>query len=168
MNTLPEISENEINKAKNDIWDFLFLFIDKYHEMMTNKPDEDMAQNFNNSQHTLMAFNFLYGQVCNGGFLQLIQNGYGNYVFDSPFVEDIRIWGAEKIADIVEDAKVIYEKNREELEKEITIEEFSAMYKEFTEFEPLDDRFYEVMDIEIKKIKDWVENHLSDFAVIKK
>lgn len=168
MNTLPEISENEIINARKDTWDFLFLFIDKYHEMMADKSDADIAQRFNNSQHTLMAFNFLYGQVCNGGFLQLIQNGYGSYVFDSPFAEDIRTWGAEGIADIVADAKTIYEKNRKELEKETTLEEFSAMYKEFTEFEPLDDRFYEVMNVEIERIKGWIENHLDDFAVIKK
>ena len=117
-------------------------------------------------QHTLLAYNYLYGEVCNGGFIQLIQNGYGGYVFDNPFSDYLREWGVEKIAEIVDKAKVIYEQHKEKLEAQTSLEEFSEMYDEITDFEPLEDQFYEVMDKETKLIKNYVENHLAEFAVI--
>ena len=117
-------------------------------------------------QHTLLAYNYLYGEVCNGGFIQLIQNGYGGYVFDNPFSDYLREWGVEKIAEIVDKAKVIYEQHKEKLEAQTSLEEFSEMYDEITDFEPLEDQFYEVMDKETKLIKNYVENYLAEFAVI--
>lgn len=165
MNILPEISRKELAKNQEDAWDFLFLFIDKYGEIIASDTQET-EEPFNGSQHTLMAFNFLYGEVANGGFLQLIQNGYGRYVFDTPFADTIRAWGAEQTAQIVEEARAVYEEHREELEKEVSIEEFSEMYDEYTDFEPLDDRFYEIMGDDLEIVKKYVENHLGEFAIL--
>ncbi|MDQ1087912.1 DMP19 family protein [Siphonobacter sp. SORGH_AS_1065] len=165
--TLPILTRDEIEGAKDDAWDFLFLFIEPYIEILSSDPSGKIVEEFSAEQHTLLAFNDLYGQVTNGGFLQLIQNGYGSYIFENPFSEYIRSWGASEMATIVDEAKVIYEKNKEDLEKETTIEEFSDMYKKYDVFEPLDDKFYEVMDDEIDIIKAFVENNLSNFAIVK-
>ena len=162
--TLPILSQDEINNAKNDTWDFLFLFIDHYYETISSSQNEEIMNEFSAEQHTLLAFNSLYGQVTNGGFLQLIQNGYGSYVFDNPFSEHIKNWGALEMAKIVDDAKIIYDQHKDALEKETTIEEFSKMYDEYTDFEPLDDKFYEIMDDEVEIIRKYVEDNLSFFA----
>jgi F0F1-type ATP synthase gamma subunit len=164
--TLPILTLDEINKAKDDSWDFLFLFIDQYYKIMSSDQNEEIMEEFSADQHTLLAFNSLYGQVTNGGFLQLIQNGYGSYVFENPFSEHIKSWGAIEIANIVDEAKIIYEKHKTEIEKEATLEEFSKMYEEYTDFEPLDDKFYEIMDGEVEIIRKYVENNLSLFAIV--
>ena len=77
---------------------------------MASDTSEQSMQAFSAAQHTLMAFNSLYGEVSNGGFLQLIQNGYGSYIFDNPFSEHIKEWGAVEIAKIVDDANSIMRK----------------------------------------------------------
>lgn len=166
-NTLPTFTQEEINKAKSDTWDFLFLFLDAYYQIMASDANEQSMQAFSAAQHTLMAFNSLYGEVSNGGFLQLIQNGYGSYIFDNPFSAHIKEWGAVEIAKIVDEAKLIYEQHKDDLEKETSLEEFSAMYNEYTSFEPLDDKFYEVMDTELEIIKTYVEQNINSFANIK-
>ncbi|QQO11388.1 DMP19 family protein [Breznakiella homolactica] len=121
---------------------------------------------FSDSQHTLLAYNYLYGQVCNGGFIQLIQNGYGGYIFNNPLAETLRSWGLEKVPDILDEAKVIYEKHKTKLEKETSLEEFSELYTEITDFDSLESRFFEVMDNETGILQRYVKNHITGFAVI--
>jgi hypothetical protein len=161
---LPEISKKDIEKAKGDAWDFIYVFINKYFKMI--KKDKNIMGEFNEYQHTLMAYMYLDSQVCNGGFIQLIQNGYGGYIFDNPFSEFIKSWGAEKTAQIVDEAKKIYNKHKTELEKEMSMEEFSEMYKKITEFEPLEDEYYKINDGETEKVKEYVRNNISNFARI--
>jgi hypothetical protein len=162
---LPEIKKEAIENAKNDTLDFIYLFADKHHEMIGIN-GEDIMEKFNEDQHTLLAYFYLDSEVCNGGFIQLIQNGYGGYIFNTPFSEYIKSWGAEKTAEIVEKAKIIYNKYSNELEEEKSIDEFSKLYKEITDFEPLDNEYYKIND-ESKKIKAYIETHLDNFAKIK-
>jgi hypothetical protein len=163
---LPELSKNEIENAKDDAWNYIYVFLDKYFEIIKNSKDKEIMNKFNEYQHTLMAYMYLDSEVCNGGFLQLIQNGYGGYIFNNPFSKYIKSWGAEKAAEIVDKAKIIYNKYKNELEKERSMEEFSELYKKITEFESLEDEYYEINDHETEKIKEYVENHLNNFAKI--
>ncbi|MGF7109427.1 DMP19 family protein [Treponema pedis] len=164
MNNLPKIKTKVIEKAKmsDDMWELLFLFIDEYVKMINS--DENIIREFNPSQHTLLAFNYLYGEVCNGGFIQLIQNGYGAYIFSSPFAETVKLWGAEKTASIVKRAKPIYDKYKERLETEVSMTDFSNLYSEITDFEPFEDEFYKIMDGDTKKINNYVLEHIHEFA----
>ena len=45
--TLPILTQDEINKAKDDSWDFLFLFIDKYYKTMSSDQNEEIMEDFN-------------------------------------------------------------------------------------------------------------------------
>jgi hypothetical protein len=149
----------------DDPWDYLFEYIDKYEEIIQKYPDGKVTDHLNDSQITLLAYNFLYGQVSNGGFIQLIQNGYGGFIFDTAFSEIIKEWGAEKTGKIVEAADIIYNKYKDELEKETSMEEFSEIYEKITDFEPLEDEFYSIMHDETRIIKKYVEENTNDFAV---
>jgi len=163
---LPHIGKADVEKAKigNDEWKFLRVFVEKYFEMIDENPE--VMKDFTLSQLTLLAYFHLDSEVCNGGFIQLIQNGRGS-IFDSPFSDCLRKWGVEKVAEIVDKAKVVYEKYKDELEKEInTAEEFCQLYEDITDFEPLDAQFDDVTSDETGILKNYVENHLEEFAVI--
>ena len=166
MEALPKIKAEEVEKAKNqdDPGDFLSLFTDKYFKMLDE--NREIMQVFNASQHTLLAFYYLYGEINDGGFIQLIHHGYGAYVFDSPFVETIKSWGADELAKVMENAKTIYNKYKEKLEAEISIKELCGLYKEITEFEPLENGFDEIMDREAEMIKKYIEENINEFAEI--
>ena len=164
MEALPKIKAKELKKAKKDAWDFLEYVVFKYFEMTDN--NSEIMREFNNSQHTLLAYYYLDGQVCNGGFIRLIQNGYGGYIFDNPFSETIKLWGLEETANIVEEAKIIYNNNKNKWETQTSLEEFSALYKEINAFEPLEDRFYEIKKQDAEKIKKYVEENIHEFVII--
>jgi tetratricopeptide (TPR) repeat protein len=160
-----KLKENETRKLFEADWDFLSIFLHKYFEIINKTPDGEKTEGFNDSQHTLFAYKIFYEQVSNGGFIQLIQNGYGGYIFDGPFSEIVRSWGAIKTAEIVDRAKIVYDKHKEELEQEKTMEEFSESYTKIKDFEELETEFCKVMDKETEIIRKYVEKNINDFVI---
>ena len=41
---------------------------------------------------TLLAYSILREELLEGGFVQLIQNGYGPFIFLNPFAKAMRLW----------------------------------------------------------------------------
>jgi hypothetical protein len=173
-NFLPKINRNDLLKAKDYLWAFLPLFITD--EMRNNH--REIRPKLNSSQQTFLTFYLLEKSMCNrfsddyafrineGSFLQLIYDGYGKYVFETSFSKIIKKWGAMNISRIVESAKSIYEKHKDKVKKVKTEKELSDLCAEITDFEILDEEYKMISIEEIKKIKEHIENNISEFAII--
>ena len=120
----------------------------------------------NGWQHSLLAYHFFREEIMQGGFIQLIQNGYGNYIFRNPFAKSMKIFGAQELSKIVYKAMEIYDTNQNDLERETTDEEFTAMYEQYEAFDELEERFFEIEEDCTSIIASYVDNHIEDFAVI--
>ena len=105
-------------------------------------------------------------EVTEGGFCQLIQNGYGAYIFGNPFARVMRLWGAESFSKLVYRAKKIYDANREDLERERTDEEFMAMYEQYEAFDELEEEFGEMEEEVTETLARYVDGHPELFATI--
>lgn len=164
---LPKISGKNIAKITDD-WDFLFAILDLYYDEMEKNGEKSVFSRVNDHQAILLIFNDLYGQVTNGGFIQLIYNGYGFSVFESEFINLLEPIGITKIQNILKRAKIFYETYREKFENvnRENWDDFAELYKKCPEFEKLDEEFYEVMDAEVSILKNFVEKNLSDFVTI--
>jgi F0F1-type ATP synthase gamma subunit len=66
----------------------------------------------------------------------------------------------------VERANIIYNKYKNELEAETSMDEFSELYEKIKDFEPLENEFYEIMDNETRIIKEHVEENINDFEIV--
>lgn len=86
MSFLPTIQASVLDEKRSDDRDYLFAIYDEYFKLQAELGDERFFPQLTNKQHALLAYNYLYGQVTNGGFIQLIQNNYGFYIFESPCV----------------------------------------------------------------------------------
>ena len=113
--------------------EFLKVFTDKYLEITGGVINAETMPLLNGYQHSLLGYHFFREEVLEGGFIQLIQNGYGPYIFDNPFAKAMRLFGAKDFSKLIYDAKKIYDAHREDLEKERTDEEFMAMYEQYEE-----------------------------------
>ncbi len=167
-NILATLSKEEIQKCeKLEAYDFLFLIVNQYlNHLATSKNPEFAINDFSDDQHTLLAYNYLYIQVGNGGFLQLIQNGYGLYIFETPFSLNIKKFEVDGLACIVDEAKKIYEDCKSDMEK-LSEDEFNQKYDYYEKkFAPLDARFIDIMDDENEKIKEYVLKNLKSFAAV--
>ena len=117
-------------------------------------------------QHTLLAYVFFRDEVMEGGFCQLIQNGYGGYIFDNPFAKSMRLWGVGALGKLIYAAKNIYDANRADLERERTDEEFMAMYEQYEAFDDLEDEFLEKEEMFTAQVAEYVDEHLDLFAKV--
>ena len=138
------VSDADLRKGAEEGMDaFLKVFTDKYLEVTGGKIDADTMPLLNGYQHTLLGYHIFREEVMEGGFVQLIQNGYGPYIFDNPFARAMRVFGAKDFSKLVYEAKKIYDANRADLEKERTEEEFMAMYEQYEAFDDLEEQYME-------------------------
>ena len=100
------------------------------------------------------------------GFCQLIQNGYGGYIFDNPFAKVMRLWGAEEFSKLIYRAKKVYDAHRADLEKERTEDEFMAMYEQYEAFDELEEEYFEMEEQVTATVAGYLDDHLELFAKI--
>lgn len=167
MNQITVLDANLRKGAEEGMDAFLKVFIDKYLEVTEGKINADTMPLLNGYQHTLLGYHFFREEVMEGGFVQLIQNGYGPYIFDNPFAKAMRMFGAKEFSKLIYEAKKIYDAHREDLEKERTEEEFMAMYEQYEAFDDLEEQYMEEEEQITAQIATYVDEHLDSFAEVK-
>jgi hypothetical protein len=152
--------------AEKGMDEFLQVFIDAYLQAVDGNLTPENMSKLNGSQHTLLAWHFFSTEMRDGGFVQLIQNGYGGYIFGNPFAKAMKQFGAVELGKLIYKAKEIYDPNKKELERETTEEEFNAMYVDFEVFDDLEESYFEMEEQQTALIAAYVDEHISDFAEI--
>lgn len=117
-------------------------------------------------QITLWAYVILRDELCDGGFIQLIHNGYGPFFFLNPFAKAMRLWRLKEFSKFIYKARELYELHAEPLTKPCSDEEFMALYEQYPDFEDLDDEFMEREEEITAQIAHYLDEHLQDFIEI--
>lgn len=152
--------------AEKGMDEFLQVFIDAYLLAVDGNLTSENMSKLNGSQHTLLAWHFFSTEMRDGGFVQLIQNGYGGYIFGNPFAKAMKQFGAVELGKLIYKAKEIYDPNKKELERETTEEEFNAMYVDFEVFDELEEAYFEMEEQQTALIAAYVDEHIADFGEI--
>ena len=105
-------------------------------------------------------------EVMDGGFVQLIHNGYGPFIFHNPFAKMMRVWGIDELAKLINKVRKKYELYHEEIEREYTDEEFMALFERFPEFDFFDDEFVENEEDWTQLIAQYIDEHIENFACV--
>lgn len=154
------------NAIEEGMDEFLQVFIDAYLETLCGELSPEKMTLLNGSQHSLLAWHFFSTEMRDGGFVQLIQNGYGPYIFDNPFAKAMRQFGCVELSKLIYKAKEIYDANKKELTRETTEEEFNAMYVDFEIFDELEERYFDMEEEQTSLLAAYVDDHIQDFAEI--
>jgi hypothetical protein len=169
MNNEPKITITDAQLrqgAEAGMDEFLRAITDQYLAATGGVMNADTMPLLNGWQHSLLGYRFLTDELNEGGFVQLIQNGYGPYIFDNPFAKAMRLMGAQKLSKIIYSAKKIYDAHREDLERERTDEEFMAMYEQYEAFDELEEEFMDIEELETARVAEYVDDHLADFICV--
>lgn len=163
MNSKLTVKREALDNAKDE-WEYLDIILDKYFELWKAEPDNIML-NFTDNQISLFFYGMLYSQVQNGGFLQLLFNGFSEQIFESPLIDDLDDWGITKTTRVLKDIEDrCLEVAKEIKEKEHTLEELSKSYELYPEFEKFDVLFYQNSGgIEVKN---FVEKNIDEFIIV--
>lgn len=135
-------------------------------EAVGGKLTGENLNKLNADQITLLGWSFLHEEVMDGGFVQLIHNGLGGFIFLNPFARAVRKWGLTELATMVNKGHKLYSKYHDALEQDCTDEEFMALFEQYPEFDDLDDEFVEEEEDWTHQIADYVEAHQKDFFTL--
>lgn len=162
-----KIADSDLQHAALEGMDeFLAVFTRAYKDALGGEPDAANMHLLTGEQHVLLSYQIFRDEVMTGGFCQLIQNGYGAYIFDNPFAKAMRIWGVKEFSKLVYKAKEIYDAHRTDLEKERTDDEFMAMYEQYEVFDNLEEEYLEMEEYVTARIAEYVDEHIELFAEI--
>ena len=146
---------------------FVQVFVDAIREAIGGELTAENMGELNSDQITLLAWDMLHEEVMDGGFVQLIHNGYGPFIFKNPLAKALKQWGLCDLSKLIYDAHTLWLKNREEIEKDCSEEEFMALFERFPEFDDLDDVFVESEEAWMDDIAHYIDDNLEKFATIK-
>ena len=162
------IQDEELRKAAEEGFDaFLNLVIDKTRNAMGGELTAEKMAQMSSNQITLMGYAMLRDELMDGGFIQLIHNGYGPFFFRNPFDAAMRNWGVVELCRLMRRAKKQYLRYREEIEKEMNDDEFMALYEKIPAFEDLDDEFVSNEEKWSEQVAVYVDEHLTELVEIK-
>jgi len=106
-------------------------------------------------EQLILSFDYVRMQVGQGGFIQLIQNGYTPLLLT--VIESLQaLHMAPEMAAVLDDTLKVYVLNQEVLDRESTVEEFGRLYVEFKEFEILEQRFNDLLESTLTQIISYV------------
>ena len=125
-------------------------------------------QQLSADQITLWGYMMLRDELMDGGFVQLIYNGYGPFFFDNPFAKAMRLWGLHDFSKLLYKAKKVYDEHKADLTKERSDEDFMALFEQYPEFDDLDDEFVEEEENITSAVAYYVDEHMVDFVEIVK
>ena len=163
------ISDARLREAAAQGMDeFLQVFIDRYREVIGGELNAGNMGMLNGEQISLLAYALFREEVVDGGFIQLIHNGYGPFIFDNPFAKAMRLMGAHDFSKLVYKGKRLYDKYKEELTKDSSDEEFMALFEAYPQFDDLDDEFVEMEEEVTAALACYVDEHLELFAEVVK
>ena len=142
---------------------FLTLVHDKILEAVGGEVNAETLPMLNGEQTTLLAYFILRDEVMNGGFIQLIHNGYGPFIFLNPFAKAMRLWGAHDFSKLIYKGRKLFEEYSDKLQTDCTDEEFMALFEQYPEFDELDDAFIEMEEEVTDTIAHYVDENLKCF-----
>lgn len=161
------IDEAKVREAaKAGLDEFVDLFANSAIDSVGGSLTDETMAKFNSDQMTLIAFKFLHDEVMDGGFVQLIYNGFGPFIFFNPFAKAVREWGVDDLAALVNKAGKLFRKYGREIQRECSDEEFMAMFEQYPEFDDLDDKFVENEERWVEEIAHYIDGHIDRFAEI--
>lgn len=161
------IKDEKLQKAAQQGMDeFVDTFVQAIEEVVDGPLTLEIMQRLTLDQITLLAWHYLHQEVMDGGFIQMIYNGYGAFIFKNPFAVAMRQWGVNGLYTLIKHAKKYYLHYQEQIEVEMTDEEFMALYEQMPEFDEFDDEFVVNEEKWTSMIAAYIDDHIDNFAHI--
>ena len=161
------VKDQDLRQAAGEGMDaFVACFVTAIKDSIDGELTAETMSQLNANQITLLAWQILHDEVMDGGFVQLIHNDYGPFIFKNPFAKALKFWGMRPLSKLIYDAHTLYVKYGQQLERDCTDDEFMALFEQFPEFDDLDDTFVEKEEEWTEQIARYIDEHIDRFAIV--
>ncbi|MDK4688328.1 DMP19 family protein [Kingella negevensis] len=133
---------------------------------LLDKLETQGSEALSDEQHTLLAYCWLDSEVQEGGFVQLIASGYGEYILLNPVADSLRRWKIKSTPKVLDKARALYQKFGEQIEAAVDENpevDLDTLRQRFADFEELDAEYFECSDEDILAVCEYVNAHLELF-----
>lgn len=162
-----KVSDAALRQAAGEDMDaFIKVFTDAIHQAIGGELNADNMAELNADQITLITYVAMRDELMEGGFVQLIHNGLGSFIFRNPFDKAMRNWGLQGLYKLINKCHRLYNLHHEALEKDYTQEEFDALYEQYSDFDDFDNAFIEEEENFTNMVAHYVDEHITHFATI--
>ena len=162
-----KISDAQLRQAAGEGMDaFVRVFVEAIRQSIHGELTAETMTQLNADQMTLLAWDILHEEVMDGGFVQLIHNGYGPFIFKNPFAKAVKLWGMRELSKLIYNAHTLYLKYKEQIEVDCTEDEFMALFEQCPEFDDLDDEFVENEEKWTAQVAEYIDANLEKFATV--
>ena len=163
------IKDSALREAAGEGMDaFVGCFVSATKEAIGGELTAETMAELNSDQVTLLAWDILHEEVMDGGFVQLIHNGYGPFIFKNPLAKALKLWGLRELSKLIYSAHTLYIKYGEQIERDCTDDEFMALFEQFPEFDDLDDTFVEEEENWTADIAHYIDENIERFANVER
>ena len=162
-----KINDSVLRQAAGEGMDaFVGAFITAIKDAIGGQLTTENMGELNADQITLLAWDTLHEEVMDGGFVQLIHNGYGPFIFKNPLAKALKLWGLRDLSKLIYNAHTLYIKYHEQIGLDCNDDEFMALFEQFPEFDDFDDEFVEQEEAWTEQIARYIDEHIENFAKI--
>jgi hypothetical protein len=160
------LDDARLRKAaeEEDMDDFVQAFVDAINVAVGGQLTNENMSELTNDQITLLGWSYLHEEVMDGGYIQLIHNGFGSFIFRNPFGRMMRDWGLTDLYTHLKRCKKCYEKYHESIEQDMSDEDFMALYEQMPEFDDFDDDFVVNEEKWVNMIARYIDEHIQNFV----
>lgn len=160
-----KIKEETLRKAAAEGMDaFIEAVVQAMKDGCGGELTAEALQKLTPDQVTLWGWHILHSELMDGGYVQLIHNGYGPFFFDNPFPKAMKLWGLRDLSKQLYKARKLYMEHKDKLTQDCSDEDFMALFEQFPEFDGLDDEFVEEEERLTAMVAAYVDDHLYDFV----
>ena len=176
-----EVKDEALRQAAGEGMDaFINVIVDAIKQGVGGELSAETMPKLTADQITLLAYIMLRDELMDGGFIQLIHNGYGPFFFRNPFDKAVRQWGEEvqKLTGVQgnEDTNLIglcrllrrvrkcYDKYHNQIEKEMSDDDFMALYEQLDVFDDFDDEFVSNEESYTEDVAKYVDEHILEMV----
>lgn len=140
---------------------------DQYIEAIDGALTAENMDKLTADQHSLLCYRYILDEVMEGGFIQLIMNGYAPYVLEGPFPMVVKkFWGMKEFSKLLYEVKKQYHLHQNELLKDMDDDEFMALYEQQEELNDLGDDFLDEYQEEVTpKVAEMIANDIEKYLL---
>lgn len=121
---------------------FIEYVTDKYLDAVGGALTADNMDMLSADQHALLCYRYMLDEVMEGGFIQLVANGYAPYVLYGPFPYVVKTeWGMRDFSKLLYSAKSECRKHEEQIMADMSDDDFMALYEQLEDLNELGDDF---------------------------
>ncbi|MDD6896343.1 MAG: DMP19 family protein [Prevotellaceae bacterium] len=161
------VKDSDLRRAAGEGMDeFVNVFFNAIYDAVGGELTAENMAELNTDQLTLWAYHALQEEVMDGGFVQLIHNGYGDFIFLNPFAKVVKDWGLRDLSKMIYEVKKLYRIHKDEIMRECSDDEFMGLFEKMPEFDDFDDEFVENEERWTAQVAEYIDNNIERFAKV--